>query len=171
MQKNSWRNALLKILNLWFFKKIKKIILFNFLFFSLLFFFFWEELVLCVFHVLPRTWLFMFLKPSKPIKTEDQNSETKTKTEATNLRLNWSNSYEKKKKKKIKTDQPIKPIWNQNQIKLIKSIWNKNHIKPIKRIYPSPISTTPITTEFPYQTHRRSTHPPPPSSQIKKLKH
>ena len=30
----------------------------------------------------------MFLKPSKPIKTEDQNSETKIKTEATNLRLN-----------------------------------------------------------------------------------
>ena len=134
-----------------------------------------------------RTWLFMFLKPSKPIKTEDQNSETKTKTEATNLRLNRSNPYEK-----IKTDQPIKTIWNQNQTKPMKSIWNQNQIKPIKRIYPlnsllinlsNPLPINPsTTTKFPnqthqthcqstHQTHRQSTHSPPPSSQIKKLKH
>ena len=79
-----------------------------------------------------RIWLFMFLKPSKPIKTEDQNSETKTKTEATNLRLNQSNPYEN-----IQTNQPVKPIWNQNQIRPIKSIWNQNQFKTIKQINPS----------------------------------
>ena len=64
----------------------------------------------------------------------------------------------KKKKKKIKTEQPIKTIWNQNQIKPIKSIWNQNQIKPIKRIYPSNAN----------QTHHQSQPPPtPPSSHIK----
>ena len=59
---------------------------------------------------------------------------------------------------------------------------NQNHQtdQPIKRkSYPSPISTSPSTTEFSYQTYCRSTyqthrwlaHPPPLSSQIKKLKH
>ena len=103
-----------------------------------------------------RIWLFMFLKPSKPIKTEDQNSETKTKTEATNLRLNQSNPYEK-----IKTDQPIKPI---------KRIYPSNPLS-INVSNPPPINPS-TTTEFlnqthyqsTYQTHRRSTHPPPPSS-------
>ena len=119
-----------------------------------------------------RTWLFMFLKPSKPIKTEGQNSETKTKIEATNLRLNQSNPYEK-----IKTDQPIKPIWNQNQIKPIKRIYPSNPLS-INVSNPPPINPS-TTTEFlnqthyqsTYQTHCRSTHSPPPSSQIKKLKH
>ena len=60
-------------------------------------FFFLQRTIL---RVLPRTWLFMFLKPSKPIKIEDQNSETKTKIEATNLRLNQSNPCKKKKKSK-----------------------------------------------------------------------
>ena len=91
----------------------------------------------------------------------NQNRRSKqwsqTKTEATNLRLNQSNPYEKKKKK-IKTEQPIKTIWNQNQIKPIKSIWNQNQIKPIKRIYPSNAN----------QTHHQSQPPPtPPSSHIK----
>ena len=54
-----------------------------------------------VLHVLPTTWLFMFLKPSKPIKTEDQNSETKTIW----IKPMW------KKIKPIKrsTEQMIKP--------------------------------------------------------------
>ena len=162
-----------------------------FLFFSL---FFLEELVLCVLHVLPNKP--SNLKPSKIVKPKPfwkylfwknmnihvletqqthQNSETKTKTEATNLRLNQSNPYEK-----IKTDQPIKPIWNQNQIKPIKRIYPSNP-RPINLSNPPPINPS-TTTEFlnqthqthcrsTYQTHRQSTHSPPPSSQIKKLKH
>ena len=60
-----------------------------------------------VLHVLPRTWLFMFLKPSKPIKTENQNSETKTI---------W-----------------IKPMWKKNQThQTIKRSTNQM-IKPSKR--------------------------------------
>ena len=106
-----------------------------FLFFSL---FFLEVLVLCVLHVLSQ-----------------KISETKTILEVSILeehekilRLNQSNQYEN-----IQTNQPVKPIWNQNQIRPIKSIWNQNQIKPIKRIYPSnPPPINPSTTiEFPNQ--------------------
>ena len=66
-----------------------------------------------VLHVLPRTWLFMFLKPSKPIKTEDQNSETKTI---------W-----------------IKPMWKKNQTHQTINWLNDQtqQTQPIKRIYPT----------------------------------
>ena len=92
-----------------------------------------------------------------------QNSETKTKTKATNLRLNRSNSCEKK----IKSDQPIKPIWNQTHQIHMKPKSNQTDLPSKRKSNPSPISTSPSTTDFPYQTHQthcRSTHPPPLSS-------
>ena len=50
-----------------------------------------------VLHVLPKTWLFIFLKPSKPINWEDQNSETKIK---------WIKPMWKKKSIVIKRMKP-----------------------------------------------------------------
>ena len=138
-------------------------------------FFFLQRTVL---RVLPRTWLFMFLKPSKPIKIEDQNSETKTKTESTNLRLNQSNPCEKKKNQNRSTHQThMKPKPNQTHQIHMKPKPNQTHQTDLPSKHKSnlsPISTSPSTTNFPYQTHqthcqsthqthRRSTHPPPPS--------
>ena len=119
----------------------------------------------------------MFLKPSKPcktIKTKYQNSETKTKTEATNLKLNQSNLYEKENQSRSNHQTHMRPKPNQtHQIHMKpKPIQNHQTDQSIKcKSYSSPILTLPSTTEFSYQTHRRSTHPPPLSSQAKKLKH
>ena len=83
------------------------------------------------------------------------------------------------------TDQMIKPN-KRNQsngstqqtesIKPSKSTANQpihRHQVPNNPSNPLPINPS-TTTEFPNQTHQtryQSTHPPPPSSQIKKLKH
>ena len=98
-----------------FFKnKINYLIYFPFLFII----FFLEELVLRVLHVLPRTWLLLFLKPSKPIKTEDQNQIKPIK------RIYPSNANQTHHQSqppptppsshiKPTVDQPIKPTTNQ----------------------------------------------------------
>lgn len=76
-------------------------------------------------HVLPRTWLVPVL--------ETQQIHQNRISKQWNQNQNKSYQSEIKpikhmKKKKIKSDQPIKRIWNQNQIKPIKPIWNQNRI-------------------------------------------
>ena len=83
-------------------------------------------------------WLFMFLKPNKPIKKEDQNSETKTKTEATNLRLNWSNPYEKKIQN---PSTHMKPKPNQTH-QTNQPIYHHGSLLPFHNHQPLPISTS-----------------------------
>ena len=123
-----------------------------------LFIIFLEELVLRVLHILPRTWLFMFLKPSKPIKIEYQNSETKTKTEATNLRLNWSNPYEKKSKP-INPSNPYETKTKSNPSNANQTHYqshphptpSSSYIKPIKPTADQPIKPT---ADQPIDHHR-----------------
>ena len=135
---------------------------------------------LCSSSIKPKTCLFMFLKPNKPISPKQWNQKPYE-----------SNPCEKKSNPA--TNQTIKPNkWNQSN----GSTQQTEPIKPSKptidqpihrhRVSINPSNPPPInpstTTEFPnqtyqtrcqstHQTHRRSTHPPPPSSQIKKLKH
>ena len=118
-----------------------------FLFFPL---FFWKNLFFVFFMFFPTN-----LAIWNPTKQWNQNYFGSIHFGRTwkNLRLNRSNPYEK-----IQTDQPIKPIWNQNQIKP-----TNRSTRPPPPINPS------TTTEFQstHQTHSWSTYPPPPSSQIK----
>ena len=123
------------------------------------YFFFWKNLFFVFF---PAIW-----NPANLAKQWNQNRFGSIRFGRTwkNLRLNRSNPYEK-----IQTNQPIKSIWNQNQIKPIKRIYPTNPL-PINPSNPPSINPS-TTTEFwsTHQTHRRSTHPPPSSSQIKPIK-
>ena len=117
--------------------------------------FFLQHTVLRVLYILPKTWLFKFLKPSKPIKLEDQNNETKTI---------WIKPMWKKKKKnqtRVKKPnqtnqtqqmQPIKPSNRSNkstQQTQIKPITNLNltqhHRLPISNpVLINPSNSPPI---------------------------
>ena len=93
-------------------------------------------------------------------KQWNQNQDKSHQSEIKPIKLMW-------KKKKIKADQPIKPIWNQTHQIHMKPKPNQTDLPSKRKSNPSPISTSPGTTDFPYQTHQthcRSTHPPPLSS-------
>ena len=110
-----------------------------FLFFSL--FFFGKTYSSCssqnmIIHVFETQQTHQNKRSKQWNQTQDRNHQSEIKL----IKPIW---------KKIKTDQPIKPIWNQNQI------------EPIKWIYPS----------YANQTHHQShPHPAPPNSHIKLIK-
>ena len=148
----------------------------------------------CSSLIKPRTWLFMFLKPSKPInhqviKTvkpkpyESNPCERKKKSNPCEKKSNpsnpaidqtikpskhnWSNgSSQESIKNQAQQTQPIKPSKPTTDQPI------HHHRVPINPSNPSPINPSTTTTKFPnqthcrstHQTHRRSTHPPPPSS-------
>ena len=154
------------------------------------------KLGVCVYYsscsslIKPRTWLFMFLKPSKPINHQVIKT-VKPKPYESNPceRKKKSNPCEKKSNpSNLAIDQTIKPSKRnrsngssqesiKNQTQQTQPIKPSNpttdqpihhHWVPINPSNPSPINPS-TTTEFrsTHQTPHRSTHPPPPSSQIK----
>ena len=124
----------------------------------------------------PKTWLFMFLKPSKPINPKQWNQNHMNQTHVKKKKSNPSNPATDQMIKPNKRNQSNGSTQQTESIKPSKSTANQpihRHQVPNNPSNPLPINPS-TTTEFPNQTHQtryQSTHPPPPSSQIKKLKH
>ena len=123
----------------------------------------------CSSLIKPRTWLFMFLKPSKPINHQVIKT-VKPKPYESNPCERKKNQTHVKKNQTHQTQRLIKrsnPANATDQTDLPK---NRSKIKPSKRNRSNPANPLPInpstTTEFrsTHQTPHRSTHPPPPSS-------
>ena len=147
----------------------------------------------CSSLIKPRTWLFMFLKPSKPINHQViktvkpkpyESNPCERKKNQTHVKKNQTHQTQrliKRSNPANATDQTDLPKNRSNdqtqQTQLIKPSKPTtdqpihHHRVPINPSNPSPINPS-TTTKFPnqthcrstHQTHRRSTHPPPPSS-------
>ena len=111
---------------------------------------------LCSSSIKPRTWLFMFLKPSKPINPKQWNQNHMNQT------------HVKKKNQTHQIQQLIKRSNPTNRTDQMDLPSKRNRSNPAN---PLPINPS-TATEFrsTHQTPCRLTHPPPPSSQIKPIK-
>ena len=111
---------------------------------------------LCSSLIKPKTWLFMFLKPSKPINPKQWNQNHMNQT------------HVKKKNQTHQIQQLIKRSNPTNRTDQMDLPSKRNRSNPAN---PLPINPS-TATEFrsTHQTPCRLTHPPPPSSQIKPIK-